>query len=68
MDFSHQESQQQIVEYNKQEEEGINLYLHNIENGQFDPALLENSEWVISYVTERNEYNRSDSTVRAIKY
>jgi len=44
MDFSHQESQQQIVEYNKQEEEGINLYLHNIENGQFDPALLENSE------------------------
>lgn len=35
---------QQIVDYNNQAEEGINLYLDNIENGQIDPALLENSE------------------------
>jgi len=35
---------QQIVDYNQQAEEGVNLYIDNIENGQFDPALLENSE------------------------
>lgn len=35
---------QQIVDYNQQAEEGVNLYLDNIENGKFDPALLENSE------------------------
>lgn len=35
---------QQIVDYNQQAEDGINLYLDNIENGQLDSALLENSE------------------------
>ncbi|WP_026021705.1 DUF6376 family protein [Bacillus timonensis] len=35
---------QQIVDYNQQAKEGITLYLDNIENGQLDPALLENSE------------------------
>ncbi|MCC3357743.1 DUF6376 family protein [Bacillus sp. REN16] len=35
---------QQIVDYNQQAEEGINLYIENIENGQIDPALFENSE------------------------
>jgi|SRR5690606_6439961 len=35
---------QQIVDYNTQAEEGINVVLENVENGQFDPALFENSE------------------------
>lgn len=35
---------QQIVDYNQQAEEGITLYLDNIESGQIDPALFENSE------------------------
>ncbi|MEH7238815.1 DUF6376 family protein [Bacillus sp. JJ1562] len=35
---------QQIVDYNQQAEEGINVILDNIENGQIDPALFENSE------------------------
>ena len=35
---------QQIVSSNTKLEEGIDLYLTNIENGQLDPALLENSE------------------------
>ncbi|MEH7225983.1 DUF6376 family protein [Bacillus sp. JJ1566] len=35
---------QQIVDNNQKAEEGINLYLDNIENGQIDPALFENSE------------------------
>ena len=35
---------QQIVDYNQQAEEGVNLLLANIENGQLDSALLENSK------------------------
>lgn len=34
----------QIVSTNTKLEEGIDLYLTNIENGKFDPALLEDSE------------------------
>ncbi|MDR4886803.1 DUF6376 family protein [Fredinandcohnia sp. QZ13] len=35
---------QQIVDYNQQAEEGVALFLENIENGQIDPTLFENSE------------------------
>ncbi|MEH7383470.1 DUF6376 family protein [Bacillus sp. JJ1533] len=35
---------QQIVDHNQQAEAGISLLLDNIENGQIDPALFENSE------------------------
>lgn len=33
-----------IVSSNQQLSDGIDLYLNNIENGQFDPEALENSE------------------------
>ncbi|WP_449539712.1 DUF6376 family protein [Ferdinandcohnia sp. Marseille-Q9671] len=39
---------QQIVDYNQQAIEGINVYLENVENGQIDPALFENSELLIN--------------------
>jgi hypothetical protein len=35
---------QQVLEYNDKALEGINVLLANIENGELDPALLENSE------------------------
>ncbi|WP_142255328.1 DUF6376 family protein [Bacillus sinesaloumensis] len=35
---------QQIVDYNNQAEEGINVLVENVENGKIDPALFENSE------------------------
>ncbi|MCQ6276305.1 hypothetical protein JMM81_15390 [Bacillus sp. V3B] len=41
----------QIVSANVKLEEGIDLYLTNIENGKLDPALLENSE-IITTVNE----------------
>lgn len=39
---------QQIVEQNKKIEEGIDVYLNNIENGQLDPNVLGNTEIVQS--------------------
>ncbi|MDQ0220434.1 hypothetical protein ELQ35_15385 [Peribacillus cavernae] len=36
----------QIVEYNEKLNKGIDSYLQNIENGKFDPALLQDSEIV----------------------
>ncbi|MEK3889210.1 DUF6376 family protein [Bacillus sp. FSL K6-3431] len=43
-----------IVSSNKKLEEGIDLYLTNIENGTFDPEFLENSEIMktISEITD----------------
>ncbi|MFE4240182.1 DUF6376 family protein [Peribacillus butanolivorans] len=35
---------EKIVSSNQQLSDGIDLYLNNIENGQFDPEALENSE------------------------
>ncbi|RWZ60404.1 hypothetical protein EQV77_03675 [Halobacillus fulvus] len=35
---------QQVVGYNEQALEGIQLYLDNIENGTLDPDLIENTE------------------------
>ncbi|QNU03149.1 DUF6376 family protein [Peribacillus butanolivorans] len=35
---------EKIVSSNQQLSDGIDLYLNNIENGQFDPETLENSE------------------------
>lgn len=35
---------QQVMEHNDKALEGINVFLTNIENGQLDPALLENTE------------------------
>jgi TolA-binding protein len=35
---------QQIMEQNLKAEEGIDLLLNNIEDGQLDPAVLENTE------------------------
>lgn len=35
---------QQVMDYNDKALEGINVFLLNIENGQLDPALLENTE------------------------
>lgn len=34
----------QIVEYNEKLNSGIDSYLQNIENGKWDPAILEDSE------------------------
>jgi hypothetical protein len=34
----------QIVEYNQKLDQGIDIYLNNIENGQYDPAFLEDTE------------------------
>ncbi|WP_226666132.1 DUF6376 family protein [Metabacillus litoralis] len=39
---------QQIIEHNNTALEGIDLYLHNIKDGKFDTALLENSEFFTS--------------------
>jgi peptidoglycan hydrolase CwlO-like protein len=41
----------QIVSSNAKLEEGIDMYLTNIENGKVDPELLENSE-IISTINE----------------
>jgi hypothetical protein len=41
----------QIVSSNAKLEEGLDMYLTNIENGKLDPDLLENSE-IISTVNE----------------
>lgn len=41
----------QIVSTNEKLEEGIDLYLINIENGQLDPTILENSE-ILTTVNE----------------
>ncbi|MBD8071339.1 DUF6376 family protein [Bacillus sp. PS06] len=35
---------QQIVAHNQKVEEGIDLYLNNMEDGKLDPAILENTE------------------------
>ena len=35
---------QQILDYNEKAEQGIDVYLTNIEDGNLDPALLENTE------------------------
>ena len=35
---------QQILDYNEKAEQGIDVYLTNIEAGNLDPALLENTE------------------------
>ncbi|WP_428911821.1 DUF6376 family protein [Niallia sp. Krafla_26] len=35
---------QQILDYSEQAEQGIDVYLNSMENGELDPALLENTE------------------------
>ncbi|WP_338469479.1 DUF6376 family protein [Niallia sp. XMNu-256] len=35
---------QQILDYSQQAEEGIDLYLTHIEEGKFDPSILEDAE------------------------